>query len=60
MNHFNLVNDLGYESVARKSEFDFMLVNKEFSLQSEERNASSSCLCSHGSDECWHAGRGSK
>ena len=48
MNHIGLVNDLGYESVERKLESNVMLVNEEFSLQNEERNASSSCLCSHG------------
>ncbi len=61
MKHFKLINDINYDSGVKKAKFYRRLENREFNLEEEERKADAAiCVCSHGIDECWHCGRGSK
>lgn len=59
MEHFRLVNDKGYDTPAEKQELGRLLARGEFDLD-RDKTTSQICLCSHGVDECWHCGRGSK
>jgi len=57
MNHFSLVNNIGYRDDPQ-DEFSAMVMAGEFELADDPQSEGEICLCSHGSDECWHNGRG--
>lgn len=58
MNHFQLINDRGYESPEAVSALDAKLAAGAFDVDRDAPLAESEgCLCSHGTEECWHAGR---
>jgi hypothetical protein len=57
MNHFTLVNDIGYRDDLDDS-FSAKILAGEFDLSDDPQSETDICLCSHGSDECYHGGRG--
>lgn len=62
MKHFKLVNDshlLMTNDTLRDSreEFDQRIESGRYNLLDDEEGKPAICLCSHNSDECWHAGR---